>query len=866
MCQEKEDMERQGSKSKQNKNKMWYKLNVRCVFVVLFFAVSSSMLAQIDSTAVKPSGILDLSVAGYNNPKSYFLADIEISGDTHYSKNQIMRFTGLKLGESMEIPGPKTNNALKKLWRSELFSDIDLYVAKIEGERIWLRINLIGLPELAKVSFDGVKKSKKEELVKEFNLNPGTKITNNLINQIKNSVKGQNISKGYPDSKVDFIQKKDESDPSKVDIEINVNRGERVKIKDIVFEGNTELRSGQLRRKAMKGVNKKSLNIFKSSKFIPEKYQENLKKIVDEYKSIGFRDAKVVSDTVIQLDANNLLIKIKVEEGRPYYLGNVTFTGNSVFPTEALEKVFAYQKGDRYDAVGINKKIDGSDKDDDLHTLYMDRGYLFSNLIPIEKNVKNDTIDLEIKIIEGEPATFNKVTFSGNDVTYDHVIARELRTKPGDLFSKSEIKRTYFELASLGYFEPTKINPDVQPRPETNSVDINWELVHKSSSQVELQGGYGAGTFLGTLGLTFGNFSVRNMFNKKAWRPVPMGDGQSVSLRAQAGRGYQNYSFSFMEPWIGGRRPTSLTTSVFYSKYNYRDAFRQESILNIVGGSIGLSKLLTWPDDWFRLQSAVSFQRYNFENYPLTVGNLKYNNGSANDFNFTLGLSRSSAGPDPIFPTSGSDMSVTLTFTLPYSLLNNKDYTALSDVEKFKWLEYYKVKVRSYWFKELAGKVVMKIGGEFGYLGSYNKKIGTIPFERFYLGGTGLMGNRFDGREIIPLRGYEDSTQSGGSVDDITPSGGGSVYDKFMLELRYPISMSQQAKIYGLAFAEAGNTWANSRDFDPFNLKRSAGFGVRIFMAAFGMLGFDFGYGFDKPIYNEKRSGWQTHFIIGQEF
>src|SRR5690606_1445416 len=374
----------------------------------------------------------------------------------------------------------------------------------------------------------------------------------------------------------------------------------------IDFEGNKELRDGQLRRKGMKNTRQKSIfNIFNSSKYIPEKYREDLKKVVDEYKSIGFRDAKTVSDTVIRVDQKNVAIKIKVEEGRPYYLGDVTFTGNSVFPTETLQRIFSYQKGDRYDAVGIFKKISGSEKDDDLATLYMDRGYLFSQLIPIEKGVKNDTIDLEIKISEGEPATYNRVTFSGNDVTYDHVIARELRTKPGDLFSKTEIKRTLYELAGLGYFEPTQINPDIKPNPETNTVDLNWELVHRSSSQVELQGGYGAGTFLGTLGLTFGNFSIANLFKGESWKPVPMGDGQSLALRAQAGRGYQNYSFSFTEPWIGGRRPTALSTSVYYSRYNYRDFYGEEARLSIIGASVGLNKLLTWPDDWFRLSHTL---------------------------------------------------------------------------------------------------------------------------------------------------------------------------------------------------------------------------------------------------------------------
>lgn len=852
------------------------RLFMKKLSVMLMLGLSAMSYAQIDTEdEVDQDSIVvqaqteptqDITKAGYTNPQRYIIADFEISGNTHYTKSQIMRFTGLRMGEEIEIPGTKLNNSLKRLWRTNLFSDIDIYAAKVEGDQIYLRLNLIGLPELAEVKFNGLKKGKIEDFTKEFDLNPGIRITSNLKNQIRNSIKNHFLEKGYPNSKVNIIETPSAEDSTRTNLTFNVDRGNRVKIKNVSFVGNNELRDGQLRRKAMKNTNRKSLNIFKSSKFIPEKYREDLKKIEEEYKSIGYRDAKVVSDTVITVDPNTLEIVVTIEEGKPYYLGDITFTGNSVFSTEVLERVFAYQKGDRYDAVGINKRISGSEKDDDLQTLYMDQGYLFANLIPIEKNVQNDTIDLEIKIREGEPASYNRVTFSGNDVTYDHVIARELRTKPGDMFSKSEIKRTLFELAGLGYFEPTMINPDIQPDPETNTVDINWELVHKSSSQVELQGGYGAGTFLGTLGLTFGNFSIRNIFNKEAWRPVPMGDGQSLSLRAQAGRGYQNFSFSFIEPWISGKRPTVLSTSVYYSKYNYRDIYGEEANLDIIGASVGLSKLLTWPDDWFRLSHTLSFQRYNFDNYALTVGDLRYDNGSANNFSYTIGLSRHSAGPDPHFPTNGSEMNFAVTLTPPYSLFNNKDYSSISDVEKFRWLEYYKVNFRSYWYKELAGKLVAKLGGEFGYLGSYNSEVGTIPFERYYLGGTGLMGNRFDGREIVSLRGYDDSTQSGGTRDDITPTGGGSVYDKFVFELRYPITMSQQAKIYALGFAEAGNTWSNTKEFKPFELKRSAGFGVRVFMAAFGMLGFDFGYGFDKAINSNEASGWQTHFIIGQEF
>ena len=820
----------------------------------------------VDSTKTIDSTQQDNFVLDYANAKTFKLKDIIVTGDSKYSKNQIIRYAGFAIGEEIELPGTKVNNAVKKLWRSNIFSEIDLYVDKIEGDQVTLELALVSVPSLGEIKINGVKKSQREDLIKQNKLNPGVKITQSLINTTNNKIKDYYTGKGYPNSTVNVDRQPIAGKEDEENITLNVNRGERVKIKDIVFEGNENLSAARLRKKGMKNTKRKSINVFKSSKMIPEKFQDDLKTVVEEYKSVGFRDAKVESYDVQKVDDKNLLIKIKVNEGKPYYLGNVTFSGNSIYTSEFLQRVFSYKTGDRYDAVGINKKISGSEKDDDIATLYMDKGYLFVKAIPVEKSVKNDTIDLDVKIFEGVQATLNKVTINGNTEAHDHILYRELRTKPGDLFSKSDIKRTMMELAQLGYLEPTQIVPDIKQNPENNTVDVEWKVAPKSSSQVELQGGYGAGTFIGTLGLTFGNFSIKNLFNRKAWKPIPMGDGQQVSLRAQAGNGYKNYSFSFVEPWIGGKRPTALSTSVYYSQYDYRDNYGEKAKLDILGASVGLTKLLTWPDDYFRLSNTISFQRYNFDNYDLSVGNLQYENGSSNNLNYTIGLTRNSAGPDPIFPQSGSEINLAFTTTLPYSAFKDKDYTKISDVEKFKWLEYYKFKAKAYFYKELAGKLVLKAGGEFGVLGTYNRKIGTIPFERFYLGGTGLNQNRFDGREIISLRGYEDATNSGGQTGDITPSGGGTIYNKYTLELRYPITMSQTAKIYALTFAEGGNVWNNTSEFKPFELKRSAGAGVRIFMPAFGLLGFDFGYGFDKGFGQTERSGWQTHFIIGQQF
>ena len=820
----------------------------------------------VDSTKNIDSTQQDNFVIDYANAKTFKLKDVLVTGDTKFSKNQIIRYAGFAIGEEIELPGTKVNNAVKKLWRSNLFSDIDLYVAKIEGDQVTLELAVTSVPSLGEIKINGVKKSQREDLIKQNKLNPGVKITQSLINTTRNKIKDYYTGKGFPNSTIAVERQPVAGKEEEENLTLNVSKGERVKIKDIVFEGNTNLTAARLRKKGFKNTKRKSINVFKSSKMIPEKYQEDLKTVVEEYKSVGFRDAKIVSEEIQKVDDKNLIVKVKIDEGKPYYLGNVTFSGNSIFTSEQLQRIFSYKTGDRYDAVGINKKVSGSEKDDDISTLYMDRGYLFARAIPVEKSVKNDTIDLDIKIYEGVQATLNKVIINGNTEAHDHILYRELRTKPGDLFSKSDIKRTMMELAGLGYLEPTQIVPDIQPNPENNTVDVEWKVAPKSSSQVELQGGYGAGTFIGTLGLTFGNFSIKNLFNKKAWKPVPMGDGQSLSLRAQAGNGYKNYSFSFTEPWIGGKRPTALSTSVYYSQYEQRYTSGVKSTLDIIGGSVGLTKLLTWPDDYFRLSHSIAYQRYNFNNYEMSIGNLRYENGSSNNLNYTIGLTRNSAGPDPIFPQSGSEISLAFTTTFPYSSINNKDYSNITDVEKFKWLEYYKFKAKAYFYKELTGKLVLKAGGEFGVLGTYNRKVGTIPFERFYLGGTGLNNNRMDGREIISLRGYEDSSNSGGQTGDITPEGGGTIYNKYTLELRYPITMSQTAKIYALTFAEGGNIWNNTSEFKPFELKRSVGAGVRIFMPAFGLLGFDFGYGLDKGIGQTERSGWQTHFIIGQQF
>lgn len=800
-----------------------------------------------------------------NTENTYILQDITVTGTTKYSKAQILRFTGLSLNDIIEVPGQKINSAIKKLWRSNLFSDVGIYIESIDGKLIVLNVNVVQLNDLGKISFKGIKKGKQDKFKKDNDIKDGMKISDNTKTKFQNYIKNTYKEKGFPDATVTFLESKNVENPTQIDWLVDVKKGERVKISDIIIEGNKELSNGKIRGKFKNTKRRNILRVWKSSKYNKEKFDEDLVNLIEEYKSIGFRDAKVTDYKVERKDTNNYLIKLKVDEGKQYFLGDVNFIGNTKYSTEYLTKIFGYKKGDIYDAVGISKKVSGSEKDDDINTLYQNEGYLFASVKPIEKGVKNDTINIDIVINEGTQATWDKVTFSGNVNTYDHVIQRSLRTLPGELFSKSDLKRTYFELAGMPFIEAQQLSQEVVPNPENNTVNLHWKITEKGASQVQLQGGYGAGRFIGTLGLSFGNFSLKDLFNKEKWRPIPVGGGQTLSLQAQAGQNFQNYSMTFVEPWIGGKKPTSLSVS-FYNTILDNSVSSQTSKLNILGTSVGLNKLLNFPDNYFRLSQSVSYQVINFNNYPFNVGTQTLNNGSSNNLSYTISLSRPSQGADPIFPTYGSDFDISLKLTPPYSLLSKKDYSTVPIEEKYKWMEYFKVKIKAYWYQELIAKSVIKIGGEMGFLKGYNSDLGAPPFERFYLGGTGLMGNRFDGREIVPLRGYQDSSNDGGRVGDITPKGGGTIYNKFTLELRYPITLGQAAKIYGLTFLEVGNTWENSKDFKPFELRRAAGVGVRIFMPAFGLLGFDFGHGFDKPINSLNKSGWQTHFIIGQQF
>lgn len=810
-----------------------------------------------------------------NQKGTYILEDIVIDGVKKYTPAQVLRFTGLNKNEEVEIPGQKISNAIKKLWETDNFSEVEVYVQSIEGENVVLKFNLQDLKELGEVKIvgKGISKSKAEKIAKDNDLKPGTKITNNLVTTVKNKIPQEYINKGFSDAHITIEDRVNAGDPNLVDWTINVDKGKRIKISHIEFEGNEHFTDAKLRKKGFKDTKQRGFSltrIFKPSRFIPEKYEADKKNLINFYQSEGFRDAQIVSDSVWRDKNRNYQINVKLAEGKKYYIGDITFTGNTTYSTEVLQKILGYKSGDIYDAVGFNKKVgeDGGKEDDsDIKSLYMNNGFLFANVVPVEKSVDGDKVNLEVRISEGEKATWNRVTWSGNTTTHDHVILRSLYTKPGNLFSKQDIKKTYYTLAGMQFFDPQQIGQQVNPNPQDNTVDINWSLVEKGSSQVQLQAGYGGRSFIGTLGLTFNNFSLRNFLKFKDFKPVPQGDGQTLSIQAQAGQYFQNYGLSFTEPWLFGKRPTALSTSVNYSRVKYKDNEGIPMKLNIFSASAGLNSQLAWPDNWFTLYTGLQYQKYQFSNYPFQFGSIEEKYGSANNFSVNLGLSRNSAGFDPIFPTQGSNFELSLKLTPPYSLFNKKDYSTMSAIDKYRWMEFYKVKMKAETYNTVVGKLVLRTSGEMGFMDGYNKQLGAPPFERFYMGGTGLFGGRYDGRELIPLRGYENASTNGyqvGTSTDVTPFGGGTIYNRFTAELRYPISLNQTAKIFGLGFVEGGNVWNTWGSYNPFQLKRSAGVGVRVYMGAFGLIGFDFAYGFDKPYGATENSGWKTHFLMNQ--
>ncbi|KOY51955.1 outer membrane protein assembly factor BamA [Polaribacter dokdonensis] len=856
-------MERQANKLQ---SKFYTKLfSVALVLFALFFGFSANAQTQNDSIANNNTA--------FEKGKEYILGGISVTGLVKFSEETVKVFTGLRNGQTIKLPGDKLTSAIKKLYESKQFSNVDVYLARLDGNTVYLQFDVQELPMLNEVSIVGIKKSKAKELLKEAELKEGAMVTDNLVVTTKNYFTKKYTDKGFLKTKVTLDTRKDSSDINVVNMNVFIDKGSKIKIKDINFTGNEALSDKKL-KKAMSNTKEKFLGRFwKGSKYIEDEYQEDLESILDKYSRLGYRDARILSEDISWNKDNTIDINIELEEGKQYRFSEIIFVGNKEYTDDELMKVLRIDKGDVYNGAVLKERVkgDGSPTSEDLSTLYQDSGFLFSQVNAVETKVENDSITVEIRIREDEKARIRKVTVSGNDKTNDHVIFRELRVKPGDLFSRSNIIRSIREIGQLGFFDQN-VTPDVVPDYTNKTADINFNVVEKGGSQIELQGGYGGGSFIGTLGLSFNNFSIKNIFKKEAYTPLPMGDGQSLSLRLQSSRTFNTYSFSFTEPWLGGRKPKSLSFSIYSSNQFQLDpqTFQvdRDRSLGIIGASIGLGQRLKWPDDYFQLSQTISYQSFNLDNYGFRVGANILNNGTLNNLSYSATISRNSAGPSLIFPTYGSEFSFGVKATFPYSLVNNKDYSIDSGLsqeetnaqiaEKYKWLEYYKLSAKGKWYTAFTDKLVLMTNAEMGYLGYYNSEVGLSPFERYFVGGDGIAVFQLDGREVVGLRGYENN--------QLSPAEGGSIYNKFQLELRYSITDAPSASIYTLGFLEAGNSYDNFQSFNPFELKRSAGLGIRIFMPAFGLLGIDFAHGFDPLPGQIEKSGWQTHFIIGRQF
>lgn len=812
------------------------------------------------------SGQTTEKIVNFLYPEEYTIAGITISGVKYLEPNALIGISGLRIGQKIDIPGEQITSSVKKLWAQGLFSDVRITVTKRESDNIWLDIYLQERPRLSLMNFEGIRKSEETDIIEKLSLPNGSQVTAHLLNKAKRIITEHYVEKGFLNTEVDIIQKDDPDMPNNVTLNVVVNKHEKVKIDEIRFAGNEYFDAKRLRR-VMKNTKQKDLNIFKGSKYIETKLDEDRESLVSFYNENGFRDFRLVTDSTYSIEDGKIVLVMKVNEGNQYYLRNVDWVGNSIYSKDQLTRVFNFPSGEVYNQTMINKRL--TEDQDAVNSLYLDYGYLFSRLTPVEKKVEGDSIDLEVRIFEGDPANLNDVIISGNTRTNEHVARRELFTMPGDLFSKEKIIRSVRQVAVLGHFDPEKINPLPIPDQINGTVDLLYELEEKANDQFEVSGGWGAQMLVGTVGVKFNNFAIRNFFKWSEWRPYPSGDGQSLSIRAQSnGRIYQSYNLSFIEPWLGGKKPNTLSLSYFRSVMTNAKRMDEDGRQHMIidGGSVGFGKRLEWPDDYFSVYYEGSFQRYSMLNY--TQFQFLFDNGVSNLASLTARITRFSAGPNTIYPRSGSTFSLSLQATPPYSVISGKDFSTANDQDKYRWIEFYKTVFKADYYYPLSSndKLVLNARAAFGYLGFYNKDIGPSPFENFYVGGDGMTGYSFYGREVIALRGYTNGSLTPTIIKGTRRVEVGNVYSKLTLELRYPISLNPQATIYGLTFLEAGKAWYSLKEYNPFRMNRSAGFGLRANLPMFGLLGIDWAYGFDDVPGNPDASGSQFHFVIGQQF
>ena len=877
-------------------------------YLIIIFSLFSSLAIAQDASVVDTDAVGDIGMAvsapAAALPKieytlqrrTYEIAGITVSGADAYEDFVLIGFSGLAVGDKIEVPGDQITKSVKRFWKQGLFSDVKIEATKIEGDKIWLNIALKQRPRVSEITYSGVKKSDKEDIEVKVGISKGSQMTPNLADRAKTVIKKFYADKGYLNTEVLVRQQDDPDHVGYVKVFIDVDRKEKTKVNAIYITGNEALSHNKINRAMKKTNDNNIINFFRTKKFVAEEFEKDKKALIEKYNEYGYRDAYIVADSVVPSpDAPGKVdVYITISEGEKYFVRNIQWVGNTVYPYETLNMVLGIKKGDVYNLKELNKRL--QEDDDAVAKLYTDRGYLFFNVDPVEVTIEGDSIDFEMRMFEGKPATINEINIVGNTRVYEHVVRRELYTKPGQLYSQSDIMRSLRELAQMGHFDQEKLVPDIQPNPEDGTVDITYQLETKSSDQIEFSLGWGATGLVGSLGLKFTNFAIQNLFNKKSYRIVPQGEGQTFSINARTnGIYYTSASLSFLEPWLGGKRPNSLSASVYfasqtgysdryinaynslystyssyyYSSYgnNYNDYYQQlqeqeadpDKYLRTFGASIGYGKRLHWPDDYFTFYGELSYQLYMMKSWPY----LLLSDGMSHNLAITLNISRNSID-NPIYTRRGSQFSLSLKITPPWSLISGADYTQMSVSDRYKMLEYHKWKFSGKVFTPLTkdSKLVLMARAEFGYLGHYNKAAKS-PFESFYMGGDGMTSYSSYSTDYIAMRGYSSGSLT--PYDAVTGRNLGYVYNKYTMELRYPISLEQNATIWVLGFAEAGNCWADIKDFNPFDLKRSLGLGVRIFLPMFGLMGIDWGWGFDKINGSSNYGGSQFHFVLGQE-
>ena len=857
----------------------------RMIFLALLLALSCPSWAQQAGNGVE---------VDYNNPKKYIVGGVKLEGNEYLSENQILQVAALREGMEVTVPSEEMSNIVTRLWRQRYFEDVAVSIDSLVPTRdtAYFKISIVERPRVSRWLFSGVKSSEQKELEERLNLKRGGEFSEYVVKTSSDIIKRYYKEKGFSNVKVDVNTKRDTVIRSAIRVQFAVDRGEKVKIQKITFNGADHVKESKLVRSMKKTRDKRLQNFFSSKKFQEKEYENDKRQLLTAFNEAGFRDARIVKDTMYYVEPNRLQIDFDIDEGKQYYFRDITWTGNSVYASEDLNSVLMIEKGDVYDVVTMQKRLFGGGKQSeyDITKLYRDNGYLFFQVQPVEINIEGDSVDVEMRIVEGKPATLNNIVINGNDLTNERVIRRQVFTRPGYLFSQSDFERSIREIASMGQFDPEAIMGEggysILPNPLDNTVDVVYNVTEKPSSQLELSGGWGGNTFVATVGVSFNNFSTRRFFDKSAWRPVPLGDAQNLAIRFQTnGTYYTSLSASFSEPWLFGKKPTSLNTSIYYTRQTnsniYYNILNNDEYMEVYGFAAGIGKRLKWPDNYFVLYNQLSWQTYRLQNW---IYQFLFNTGISHNLSYTLSLNRTSTDQQ-IYPRQGSDFSFSLQLTPPYSLLRKKDrgildsdgnptkvsswkdinYDFQTSQDRYRWIEYHKWSFKGAVYTKLVGDLVLMARAQFGYLGYYNRNWGYSPFEGFRVGGDGMSGYDTYGSEIVSLRGYENYSLTPQASSAYNSSGiyyAGNVYDKFTVELRYPVILQPQSTIYALLFLEGGNCWADIRDFNPFQIKRSAGVGVRIFLPMIGLLGVDWGWGFDDPV----TGGSQFHFVIGQQF